>query len=202
MFKKLFTIAILITIAGCSQLTTEQRLARGSAEDAYKLGLMHYYGRGVALNRELALVHLSSAAERGSVGARYTLGIINDKAGNMIEAIHWYKAAAKTQHMAHPMFRLAEIYHFGIGVEKDLDLAIHYYLKTAKLGYESSMRELSRLYYAKRDFSDAFVWAKVVELSGADDIRPLVDKASFEIKPLNALKLEDKAKLYAKLYLH
>lgn len=202
MIKKFAAIAAIILITGCAQLTTEERLLRGSADDVYSLGLMYLHGQGVNVNKELAMNHLTSAAERGSVGARYKLGIIYDKSKKMDEAVFWYKKAAKTPYMAHPMYRLAEIYHHGIGVDKDLDLAISYYLKTAKLGYESSMRALSSLYLEKKKYKEAYVWAKVVEISGAKDVRQQVELISFEIKPLEVLKLDDKAESYADLYLH
>lgn len=202
MIKKLITTVAILLLVGCAQQTTEERLRGGSAEDVYSLGLMHLYGQEVPINRELAMQYLTSSAERGSLSARYKLGIIYDKAGNMDEAIYWYKEAAKTPYMGHPMYRLAEIYKYGIGTNKDLDVALSYYLKTAKLGYKSSMIELSKLYYDKKKYKEAYIWAKVVEISGVNEIRGQVEQISFQMKPLDVLNLDKKAKSYANLYLH
>lgn len=197
----LLAIALL---AGCSNIPSrEQRLASGSAADQYQLHTMYANGRGVEQDFKKSRLFLEKAAQRGDKGGQYTLAIRLDQEGDYEGAVEWYKKAASDGINRHAQHRLAEIYDHGYLGEQDLKKAMHYYLNTAKAGYRSSAYRVAEIYYSQGKFKMAYIWAgAVMQGEWLSKARNLKEKASFEMEPLEALKLEKQVRRYRRLYLN
>ena len=65
----------------------------GSAKSYYNLGNAYYYGTGVERDIELAKHYFELAAIGGEVSARYNLGILEKRVGDMCRALKHYMIA-------------------------------------------------------------------------------------------------------------
>lgn len=123
------------------------------------------------------------AAEQGDAGAQFKLGwfyeshgIIKDdyvegpegflqhNEGNwkdLVEAAKWYECAAQQGHQL-AMWRLAQAYTRGDGVQRDGVKAVALYRQLAKQGYSDAGRVLGRIYEmgigVEEDFVEAAKW--------------------------------------------
>jgi len=112
-------------------------LADPSSKDpivAYYMGRMRIYGYGQLKNNTLAIRHFKQAASVGylpaeDIMARYTLLEEN----NPSEALTWFKKAADANDVSAQMY-CASAYLFGVGVNKNPDLAKRYYILAARNG--------------------------------------------------------------------
>ncbi len=77
--------------------------ARGDADAAYNLGVIHHYGDGVAKDTREAIKWYKLAAERGDKTAHYQIGLIYQNGDGVpadaAEAHRWF--VAPRQHHAH-----------------------------------------------------------------------------------------------------
>ncbi|WP_255990118.1 two-component regulator propeller domain-containing protein [Chitinolyticbacter albus] len=84
----------------------------GNAKAMFNLGLTYQYGRGVAQDKQAALVWYRKAAERGEPRAYTFIGRLYDVSGkpdiepDLDTALLWYRKAAAAKH-AHGMYNLA-----------------------------------------------------------------------------------------------
>ncbi|MFT4059692.1 MAG: endopeptidase IV [Legionella sp.] len=100
----------------------------------YYLGRLYFYGYGQLKNTQLAMRYFTQAAQKGylpaiQILAKYSL--LHDK--DPQQAVAWFKRAAAAGDVNAQMF-MAAAYLYGIGVKKNQDSAIHYYIDAAKNG--------------------------------------------------------------------
>ena len=98
----------------------------------FRLGSIYFNGNGVEKNTVLGLQYLNHAAKSGNKYAKITLAGIYSNGDNefydMAKAIRLYKDCAENEDEPDPfsMYRLGYIYLKGKGVEKDIELGLHY----------------------------------------------------------------------------
>ena len=98
----------------------------------YKLGSIYIKGNGVEKNIELGLHYLNNAIDGGNSFAKVTLAdFYADSTHDMYDiakAIQLYKDCAENEDEPDPfsMYKLGSIYIKGNGVEKNIELGLHY----------------------------------------------------------------------------
>ena len=143
---------------------------RLSPEAAYRLGLGHLNGEGVAKDERRAAELLESAAERGHRDAQYILGITHARqdlpAYDPARAVMWLSRAGEG---GHPLAAnaLAAIYAEGRGVPKEPAWAAVWYRRAAERGHADSAFALGLIYVAgggvARDIAEAHRWLAAAE---------------------------------------
>jgi uncharacterized protein len=92
---------------------------QGNAKAQYKLGIMHYSGKGVPQDYAEAVKWFRLSAEQGNAGAQHNLGYMYDTFRyDYAEALKWYRLAAE-QGYARAQNNIGNMYLFGTGVLQD-----------------------------------------------------------------------------------
>ena len=98
----------------------------------FRLGSIYFNGNGVEKNTVLGLQYLDHAAKSGNKYAKITMAGIYSNGDNefydMNKAIRLYKDCAENENEpdTFSMYRLGAIYLKGKGVEKNIELGLHY----------------------------------------------------------------------------
>ena len=98
----------------------------------FRLGSIYFNGNGVEKNTVLGLQYLDHAAKSGNKYAKITMAGIYSNGDNefydMNKAIRLYKDCAENENEpdTFSMYRLGAIYIKGKGVEKNIELGLHY----------------------------------------------------------------------------
>jgi hypothetical protein len=112
------------------------RAEGGDLESQAALGVMYYWGQGVAVDWDKAQIWLRKASERGHRDAQAKLGAMcflgQGCTANEKEAVKWFQKAAD-QGEPYSEGCIGVMYAVGEGVEKDL-LAAYVWLYQAKAG--------------------------------------------------------------------
>jgi uncharacterized protein len=110
---------------------------RGDAEAQYRLGVMYEFGRGVAMDKPLAMAWYRRAVAQGNVSAQVELGVIYATGDGVIQddvqAVEWFRKAV-VQGNATAQVDLGLMYAKGTGVQKDDAQAIAWFRKAADQG--------------------------------------------------------------------
>ena len=134
----------------------------------FRLGSIYFNGNGVEKNTVLGLQYLNHAAKSGNKYAKITLAGIYSNGDNefydMAKAIRLYKDCAENEDEPDPfsMYRLGYIYLKGKGVEKDIELGLHY-LNSAIDGGNSFAKITLADFYADSTH-DMYDMAKAIQL--------------------------------------
>ena len=166
------------TTQPATQPTTVPQESRLSPEAAYRLGIRHLNGDGVAKDERRAAELLESAAERGHVVAQYILGITHARqdlpAYDPARAVTWLGRAGEG---GHPLAAnaLAAIYAEGRGVAKEPAWAAVWYRRAAERGHADSAFALGLIYVAgsgvRRDIAEAHRWLGAAERANQREAR-------------------------------
>lgn len=158
----------------------------GSATAARWLG-EHYNDREKKerYDPEKALHWFERAAELGSVDALYEIGDLHFRAsieGHTYKTAHdYYRRAAEGGHIG-AMHQLAILLKIGLGTDRDLASAEHWFKKAIELGNEFTELNLTLLYFTHpEDFSADKVSGsieKVKRLAGDGDFYAMIALAS------------------------
>lgn len=121
---------------------------QGVAAAQNNLALMYAEGRGVAQNKEQALVLWETAARGGHPQAQYNLGLMFYR-GEGVErdsakAVTWFKLAADNG-LAEAQFAVAEMHRLGVGVPQDNRKALGWYQMASAQGHEAARVQANRL---------------------------------------------------------
>ncbi len=117
----------------------------------YYMGRMRLYGYGQLKNNSLALRYFNEAAEKGVLPAQQLLGrynLIEEK--DPEQALYWFKKAAAAGDIQAQMY-CAAAYLFGLGTQKNPDLARKYYIDAAKSGNALAQYTLGTYFVESRD---------------------------------------------------
>ncbi len=113
---------------------------------AYRIASMHMYGQGTVINIPEAISWFEKSYKFGNSDAAYQLGNIyhSDKYGfkNNYLAYQYYNFAFNsymTEFNKNPIdgnlaMRIGTMYHYGLGVERDIEKALSWYRKAVELG--------------------------------------------------------------------
>ena len=137
----------------------------GHVEANDYLGVMYYYGYGIAKDYALAVKYLGYAADRGLAKAQCSLGYMYENgygvSKNINRAIELYKKSALQGNMD-AQYNLGQCYYFGEGVHVDYQKARDLFEKAAAQGEKDSMLYLGDMYYfglgVKEDSDMAEKW--------------------------------------------
>ena len=157
-----------------NQITkVETKAKQGDANAQYNLGEFYENGYGVEKDYEKAAYWFQKSAEQGNVHAQ-------DKLENSAELIRWVYEKLAEQGNANAQYNLGNCYANGVGIEKDNEKAVYWFLKSAEQGnvFAQNKLEDSRYnlgyYYAKgvgveKDYKKAVYWfQKSAEQGNAD----------------------------------
>ena len=130
----------------------------------YNLAIMYFYGKAVEKDYAQAAKWYRRAAEQGDGEAQSKLGYMYDTgkgfSENDAEAAKWYRKAALQGHKsaidkirteankengsAGAMYSLGILLERGIGMKKNVDVAIEWYRKAAEKGNSAALKRLRR----------------------------------------------------------
>ena len=134
----------------------------------FRLGSIYFNGNGVEKNTVLGLQYLDHAAKSGNKYAKITMAGIYSNGDNefydMNKAIRLYKDCAENENEpdTFSMYRLGAIYLKGKGVEKNIELGLHY-LNNAIDGGNSFAKITLADFYADSTH-DMYDIAKAIQL--------------------------------------
>jgi TPR repeat protein len=140
--------------------------ARNNPAAMFEIGMMYYFGEGVAENYPTAMGWFKKAAEKNHIdaleyiGSMYSLGLGVDE--NYTEAVVWYQKAIEYG-STRAFNGMGYIYQFGgNGIAENPLEAISWYNKGADKGYASSMYNIAEMYEkgtrVPQNYSEAFTW--------------------------------------------
>ena len=121
------------------------RATEGNPEAQYFLGLLMWYGDGVATDRDMAMDFFRRAAKQGHIHAQFNVGLIlafsapdpthsqQDTDKDLHTALNWVSNAA-SEGLSDAHWLLGLMYRDGKGTEKDYDLAFEEFSKAAEAG--------------------------------------------------------------------
>lgn len=118
----------------------ESAAAQDHLNALHQTGVYHLLGMGTEVNKTLGVRYLTLAAEKGSVGSQYTLGMIYLSGDPPVQQD--YEKAAKWLQQAtgdglpQAHYALATMYEKGQGVRKSEAVAFEHYMTAAELGFE------------------------------------------------------------------
>lgn len=124
---------------------------------AYQVGRMYLSGQGTEPNIENAIDWFNKAAEQNNPDALYQLGYIyrNEEYGVIdiaasnrcfLSACEIYlKRFEVNPNDSEAAYKLGTIYHYGLGVEQDINKAIEYYKKSAELGNKRAKQKIDEM---------------------------------------------------------
>lgn len=133
----------------------------------YYMGLMRLYGYGQLKNTASALRYVQNAADKGFLPAQQLLAryALLEKR-NQTDALYWFKKASDANDIQAQMY-CAAAYLFGLGVQKNDELAKRYYIAAAKGGNSLAQYTLAQSFIDSRDASNkklGLIWLmKAVE---------------------------------------
>ncbi|MBN2695592.1 sel1 repeat family protein [bacterium] len=136
------------------------------------IGEYLYFGYGVTKNRVESVEYFLNIAEEGFFLGDSWLGFIYGnypKLFNSFKSFNYYKSGAEKGDIS-SLRNLGELYLNGIGVQKDIKLAIEYFEKAAKENDTKSMLWLgytySNYFNSKESLDKAIAWYEKVALLG------------------------------------
>jgi TPR repeat protein len=110
----------------------------------FNLGLCYKKGSGRPIDRARAKHWYRAAAEQGMVDAMSLLGDMLNEDDEDVEARSWYVRAAEAGH-AGAVRAAADWYREGLGGERDLVQAVHWYFRLLALGEGDGIHEIHEL---------------------------------------------------------
>ena len=125
-----------------------------------------------ATSRELAAI--VNAAERGNAGAELLLGLAYLEGKyhlkpDPVQGHRWLEAAAR-DNQVYAQYRLGEMYRQGLGGDKDINQAIHWWRRAGEQGLEAAQTALGEAYLGQngvpRDYREAEHWLALAANQG------------------------------------
>lgn len=121
---------------------------------AYRLGQMYLNAQGTTENISEAILWFTKSVELGNPDADYQLGYIyqSDKYGvqnNDLSIKHFTSALSEYKNLFNSdptngdvAMRIGTFYHYGLGVEHDIEKALSWYKKSVELGNEKAKQKI------------------------------------------------------------
>lgn len=98
----------------------------------YAICLMYSNGLGVEINNDFALRFFIKSTTRGNSDAQVAMGqSYQDGLDDYKNAMHWFQKAVDNDENANDQLNIVFMYHKGIGVEKNDNMALQWYRKSA-----------------------------------------------------------------------
>lgn len=123
---------------------------------AYQIGRMYLYGQGTNVSINNAAEWFEKAAAQNNPDAHYQLGYIYRNAdygmvNENLSAQHFrsaYEIFLKEFELipnADTAYKIGSMYHYGLGVEQDIDKAIEWYKKSVELGNQKAQDKINNI---------------------------------------------------------
>ncbi len=121
---------------------------------AYRIGQMYFNAQGTVQDISQSVAWFEKSAEQGNPDAAYQLGYIykSENYGfknDMLSNKYFSSAlpAYQTEFSKNPTdsslaMRIGTFYHYGLGVERDIDKAIFWYKKSVELGNQKAQQKI------------------------------------------------------------
>jgi TPR repeat protein len=121
---------------------------RGDAACQYKLGMLYYEGKGVAVNYRKSFALIEQSAYNNNPEAQNRLGYMYEnglgiKADNNA-AFMWYERSAEQGDME-GQYNLGRMYQYGKGVGRDTQQALHWYQQSSRQGNRAAREAYLKL---------------------------------------------------------
>ncbi|ENM5762864.1 sel1 repeat family protein [Vibrio mimicus] len=129
----------------------------GNTNAQYQLGRLYFEGKGVRKNETKALEWMQKAAQQRHVYAEFILGTYAERAGQIQEAITYYKRSSE-QEFATAHAKLGLMYFNGRGINKDIKLAEFHLREGARLGNKVAQDHLVELLAEQGDAESQFYY--------------------------------------------
>jgi len=117
---------------------------QGHCESQVFVGWMLYEGKGVAEDRDEAVLWFQKAAALGCPRGAFYLGRSLTAAGRHPDAFYWYQKAAASGYVP-AIFRLGLAYAYGKGTSGNLSKAYQYLTEAKNQGHVYAYREVALL---------------------------------------------------------
>jgi TPR repeat protein len=125
---------------------------QSNSEAQFRVGIMHYHGKGVPESEKQGVYWLRKAAEQGHTEAMFELGnayLLGHDAAKLVrdpdrEAALWYFRAASAGH-AEAQYQLGLLFLAGKGVVDSRKEAIKWFRKAAAQGHDEAKRAADRV---------------------------------------------------------
>ncbi len=153
----------------------------------WRLGELHYYGKGVDKDYAEAVKQYTKASELGSTEAENMLGMCyyngNGVEQNDATAFSWWKKAAE-KGFDFAQHNVGYAYYNGIGVEKDYTEAIKWYTKSAEQGLAIAQYQLADCFLdglgVDRNIDKAEYWYGKAAEQGSTEAEAGLERCNFE----------------------
>ena len=119
-----------------------------------KIGYFYEHGFHVEKNIEKAMEFYQKAYVLGDYVAGYNLAILYIKENEYLEAVKYLALGVYNEHIS-SIKLLADIYFKGLGVYKNIDVALKLYLSLLSKGDLSIIDKIGQIYYQKEDYYNA-----------------------------------------------
>lgn len=156
---------------------------QGNAEAAFKLGMLHDRGDGVAHDASMAAQWYQRAAMAGHAYAQHNLGVAyangDGVEANIGTAISWWQRAAE-QGNVDSQYNLGIVYAMGThGIKQNTETAEQWWRKAAQSGDPMAQYNLGALYAngtnGKRNVCEAVLWLEKSAQSGIIQAKDIMD---------------------------
>lgn len=162
----------------------------GDATSWFWLSVMHMYGDGVAVDKQMGFKCCLKAAEMGSVQAQTNLGVMYIQGDGVTEdartGLMWLCRAADAGDTG-AQFNAATLLSAGKVVDKDLETAAKYYRMAAESGYFPAQARLGFSYRngfgVAKDCQQAFLWLTLASQHGAGSAISMLEGLVSEMTP-------------------
>lgn len=103
-------------------------------------------------DKKKAVEYHKRAIARGGKLSEYPLGLIYSEVQEFDDALFYFRKAST--HNVEAQFQLAKYYELGLGVDKDLEIAVDWYKKAAAKGHIRSQQKLGISKFKKQHFEN------------------------------------------------
>jgi TPR repeat protein len=122
---------------------------QGNAGSQNNLGICLESGQGIRLSEQKAEYFYKLAADQGHPSAQASLGYLYLKRGKFTAAIELLRKSAE-QSCKEAFYHLGQVYHHGIHVQKDINVAFTFYGRASEHGHPYGLLELGHCLFAGR----------------------------------------------------
>lgn len=121
----------------------------------HKFGNVYQNGIGVEKSLEKAIEFYDKAFLLGDYSAGFNIANIYYQNRNFVSALPYLVNCAQNNHKQ-SIKMLAEFYQKGLGVVKDNQIAINFYLKLLNNGDDTVLFTIAKIYYSDKMYNQAF----------------------------------------------
>jgi len=175
---------------------------QGDSDAQATMGIMYEFGRGVPIDKKVAMEWYIKAAMQGNPNVQHDIGVKffqgQDTKQDYKQAAYWWEQSANAG-IADSQFDLGLMYYRGLGMEQDFKQASMWFLAAAKQGHGEAQYSLGVMHAfgqgMEKDNFQALAWFRKSAAAG-------VAQAQFNLGALyeNGQVLEKDMKLARKWY--